>query len=86
VIGNVLDLGSLVVVRQDYGIALRRQPPDLRRPVRAGLLSADLRTTSLRSASLRLARLYCGCLSIGHDVPLSPAEVLDSQCKTLFAS
>ena len=39
VIGHVLDLRGLVVVREDHGVAPRRQPADLRRPVPAGLLS-----------------------------------------------
>ena len=36
VVGDVLDLGRLVIVREDDGVALGRQPPDLRCPVRAG--------------------------------------------------
>jgi hypothetical protein len=73
---DVLDLWGLVVVRQDHGIALRRQPPDLRPPIRA----------DLRSAGLGSAGLAWGRLSTGHDLPLSPVEVLDFECKTLFAS
>ena len=42
VIGDVLDLGSLVVVRQDHRVALGRQPPDLRRPVLAGFRRQSL--------------------------------------------
>ena len=32
-IGDVLDLGRLVVVGEDHRVALPRQPPDLCRPV-----------------------------------------------------
>src|ERR1019366_4586140 len=39
-IGDILDVRSLVVVREDHGITLRREPPDLRRPFPADLAVA----------------------------------------------
>ena len=57
-IGDVLDLRGLVVVRQDHGVALRRQPPDLRSPVRAHLRSGPL----VACALLACALLACALL------------------------
>ena len=78
VIGDVLDLGRLVVVRQDHRIALRRQPPDLRRPVPPGLLRTRRGAADPAPASVPAS----GSAPASATAPASPPHCLSHRRRT----